>query len=154
MYCINLDGLRPQYPRSLRILYAQRSRSKLKITCTCTCLHYYVSDTVVASFYDGVFTTGVYQSSIAFIFISLATVILALLLAVLNTLSMAKHPIIGPNAMLVFNITASKLTICKHFVVSYLLIGYQEMMFVSVFVCLLYLGNFWFKNMIQTNNRI
>jgi ABC-type spermidine/putrescine transport system permease subunit II len=60
----------------------------------------------VGSFYDGVFTTGVYQSCVAFIFISLATIILALLLAVLNMLSLAKHPILGPNAMLVFNIAA------------------------------------------------
>lgn len=63
---------------------------------------------LVPSFYDGVFANGVYYACVVFIFLSLATVILALSLAAINMFSLVKHKMAGPIAMLIVNIVASK----------------------------------------------
>ncbi|XP_062516953.1 uncharacterized protein LOC134192248 [Corticium candelabrum] len=60
----------------------------------------------VSSFYDGVFTSGIYYGCVTFIFLSLGTIVLAFILAVLNMCSWSKHKITGPIAMMVVNIVA------------------------------------------------
>ena len=71
---------------------------------------------LVSSFYDGVFTSGIYYGCVTFIFLSLGTIVLAFILAVLNMCSWSKHKITGPIAMMVVNIVASKLIISESYV--------------------------------------
>ena len=62
------------------------------------------------------FTSGIYYGCVTFISLSLGTIVLAFILAVLNMCSWSKHKITGPIAMMVVNIVASKLIISESYV--------------------------------------